>query len=191
VADNQTPNFPTRVTLDESADGETSDWVKALHEIEAAKPKPSAGPAPVLPEIDPDDETVRAMPPSVDRPLSKYEQLCKAPSMSMEKADMKVLMEFSDIIARVNTAGKALKELREKFPDALPPRIGQVLHDNMKETSTVMLRELQQMRNGRQQKKYEKKYICAQCHSVFMVPLTGEGICDECRASNTPRSSPY
>lgn len=149
-------------------------------------------------EPGPEEETHRAIPiektePAAANPpvMSRYEQLCKLPSMQMERGDMDVMLEFSEIISKVNATGRLLTKLRENHPYALPPHIMQTLRDNLKETSTVMLRELHIMRNGREKKKYEKRFVCKCCHSVFMVPLPGDGICDECRADMTPRAGPY
>lgn len=129
--------------------------------------------------------------PTPDRPMTRYEQLCKLPSMQMERADMDVMVEFSEVIALVNKAGRSATKLRDNHPYALPEHITNMIRNNLKETATVMLRELHIMRNGRAKKTYEKKFVCKSCHSVFMVPLPGDGICDECRAGMTPRSSPY
>lgn len=125
------------------------------------------------------------------RQRSRYEQLAKQSSMQLEQGDMQVLMQFSSVIAKVNEAGQALNKLRERHGEELPPHIINGLRENLKETSTVMLKELHALRNGRQQKKYDKRCICRLCHSVFMVPLPPDGICDECRAATTNRSTRY
>lgn len=53
----------------------------------------------------------------------------------------------------------------------------------------VMLKEFHALRHGQQQKKYDKRNICCGCHSVFMVPLPADGMCDECRAYKTSKAS--
>ncbi len=122
---------------------------------------------------------------------SRYEEVIRRKSLKVEKADVHVMMEFSSIIAKVNEAGKTITKIRDQYPDEIPTHLSNGIRDNIKETATVMLKEFQAMRHGRTQKKYDKKYVCKKCHSVFMVPLGKEGICDECKASQTSSSAPY
>ncbi len=150
---------------------------------------------PVPSPVSSEDATHPATPASQigeqgDRPMTRYEQLCKLPSMPMEQDDKKVMVEFSGVIAKVNEAGKAFSQLRHQFPELIPPHLQSALRENLRETSTVMLRELHNMRNGRQQKKYDNRYICKRCHSVFMIPLPSDRLCDECRASDTATAAP-
>lgn len=122
-----------------------------------------------------------------DTTRSRYDEIRKTPTLKMESGDLSVMVEFSEIIARVNTAGKAISTLRKAHPNLFPERLYKTWTDNLKETSTVMMREFHNMRNGRQQKKYDKRCICSVCHSVFMVPLGADQTCDACRAAKVPR----
>lgn len=136
-----------------------------------------------------DDRTPRLSESGAD--LSRYERLCKTPTLKLKKADVEVMTEFSNIIARVNDTGRVLTELHRQHPDVLPDRIYKTVRENLKETAMVMLREFHEMRHGRAQKKYDKKYVCERCHGVFMVPLPADNICDCCRSEKTPGSGRY
>jgi hypothetical protein len=202
-------NKPFRINLTETP-GEGGEWAKALadlqsdaHEVAPATP----GSTPIAhagtePTPRQNDTPATPAPPvgiapptpladSTERPLSKYEELIRTPSMKMEKADLGVITEFSQVIGAVNVAARALDDLDKRHPDQIPERMINLCRDNLRETGQVMLRELQALRHGRVQKKYDKRCVCVQCHSVFMVPLPADGICDACRASMVPRSAPY
>ncbi|MCC7391855.1 hypothetical protein IT571_05800, partial [Candidatus Sumerlaeota bacterium] len=71
--------------------------------------------------------------------------------------------------------------------DYFPERLFKTWTDNLKETSTVMMKELHEMRHGRQQKKYDKRYVCSTCSCVFMVPLGPDQVCDACKAARVPK----
>lgn len=181
------------------------DWASAFKELEemegaAAPAKPQ--PAPVKPAAEtpvPDkaspptpngDEAQDIQPAPEGDGLSRYEELCKKKTMAMDPGDFEVFDELSDVLSCVNSALNKLKAWEKKHPYLVAPNILRMWEDNLKETSTVMLREFHQLRNGRQQKQYDKRFVCSKCHAVFMSPLPN-GICDECRASEAPRSAPY
>lgn len=130
-------------------------------------------------------------PEPTDRPLSKYELLCRTPSMKMEKGDLKVWTEFSVVIGKVSAAAAALERLRTRVPSMKDNRSCRTCADNLKETSIVMMKEFHSLRNGRAAKKYDATHVCAECHMVFMVPLPEDGICDACRGAKAPRLGPY
>lgn len=175
--------MPNREVIELDGGDSSSDWMSLLKDLkkESRGAKPEAKKEKTVEELAEERKLARA----------RYEKLCKTPSMRMEQADMMVLSEFSEIIASVNQAGKLVGRLQSRFPDYINERMIHVCRENLKETATVMLKEFHTLRHGRQQKKYDKRCICRKCHNIFMVPLPGDGICDECRASQTPRSAPY
>ena len=123
--------------------------------------------------------------------MKRYEELCKTPSMKIETEDLKVINELSDILSAVNSAISQLKRFEEKHPYLIAPNVFRVWEDNLKETSSIMFREFHNLRNGKKKKVYDKRYVCNECHSVFMMPLP-EGICDECRSRKASEgSAPY
>lgn len=172
----KTPD-PFRIDINDDA----GDWMSALNDLEkeqeksaSSEPPPPEAPAPEKPT------------PAPDRPLTKYEELCRAPSMNVAKEDLSVISQFSAVIASVNDAGRSIDGLRKSFPHAVEERHFSTWSENLKMTATTMMREFHALRNGRQQKKYDKRCVCEKCHSVFMVALPGN-ICDECRAQEVPR----
>jgi hypothetical protein len=195
---------PFRIEI--TSGGDAGDWASAMENLQQEASVPSAPVGPVKPIATgasstpvqagsppsglPNAAEVDAT-PTTDRPLSKYEELIRTPSMKMERADLGVMTEFSQIIALVSNAARAADAVEKKHPGQVPERLIRLWRDNLRETSTVMLRELHAMRNGRQQKKYDKRCVCVECHSVFMVPLPGDGVCDACRAAKAPRTGPY
>ena len=131
--------------------------------------------------------------PPKDDPLNqtnKYRELCKKPSMTVKSDDLAVMNEFSEVIGSVSEAANLLEEFVKEYPDVIPEQKLRIWDDNLRETASIMFREFHQLRHGKQNKVYDKKYICKECKSVFMVPLP-ENICDECRSKQLPRSSDY
>lgn len=123
--------------------------------------------------------------------MKRYEELCKTPSMQIDREDLKVIDELSEILSSVNSAVSQLKRFEMKHPYLIAPNVFRVWEDNLKETATIMFREFHNLRNGKKKKTYDKRYVCNVCHSVFMVPLP-EGICDECRSRKASEgSAPY
>ncbi len=181
-----------------------SDWMSLLGELRETPEKPSSSAkkkdeggdsdreAKAEHKSDAGEET-RASEDSDRRrrARARYEELCNKPSMKIERADMMVMSEFSDIIGDINKLGKILTRLRDKYPEYLRLRQHQTCIDNLKETSQVMLHEFHNLRHGRSEKKYDKRYVCVNCHQVFMVPLPPDRVCDECRAERTPTNAPY
>lgn len=207
MAEERDPNLPFREEIKMDDGDSASNWMELLNELKDSKREEAPGPQPTPPtpvdvpdeprgrtvevDITPDMEDDTAKVDEQQRRRDRYQELCREPSMNIQKADMMVMSEFSDIIAEVNKAGKDLTRLRSEFEGVIQPRILNTCVENLKETATVMLREFHNMRHGRQEKKYDKRYVCVNCHQVFMVPLPGDRICDECRAGMTPRNSPY
>ncbi len=122
------------------------------------------------------------------RRLARYEELCKRTSVKMQAEDLETLSAYSKVIGSVSNAELKLRQLVESYPDELPEHLKKTCANNLKETVMVMLNEFHQLRNGRRQKKYDKRHVCQKCHSVFLVPLPKDGICDECRAEAERRS---
>jgi len=166
------------------------DWAKAFAELEQeAKGGPPVGatPSPAVPSPAAANQT-----PAPDAaPRSRYEELCRTPSMKIEKGDLSVLTEFSRIIANVQQLSRHIDAMKGDYPDVLPERFYNTWADNMKETSMVMLKEFHAMRHGRQQKKYDARHVCSRCQSVFMMALPSDNVCDACRGAMAPRTGPY
>lgn len=197
------PPAPPIVEVDLSGElkGGAMSWADALKALEdeggggaaakpaAAKPAPrKAPPASARPAAPPPAEGTeqaaapQAAPagePPARRP-SKIEELMKKPSMTVPTEDLAVMTEMSNILSHVNAAYNALQKFGADHPYLVAPNILRMWEDNLKETSTVMMREFHNMRHGRQKKSYDKRCICSECHSVFMFPLP-DGVCDECR----------
>ncbi|MEO8376044.1 MAG: hypothetical protein ABI579_00100 [Candidatus Sumerlaeota bacterium] len=178
-----------------------SSWADAIRDLEESgldleqkytPPRPEQTPKktgnePTQPSIATRDETSPDLSLTPNSSTSRYDEIRKSSSMKMGAADLTVIVAFSDLIAKVNFAGKAINELRRQHPDFFPDRLFKTWTDNLKETSTVMMKELHAMRNGRQQKKYDKRCICSECSGVFMVPLGPDQTCDACKAAKVPK----
>lgn len=121
--------------------------------------------------------------------LARYEELCKKTSVRMQREDLDLFSQFSTVIGAVSEAENKLRQVFEKYPERVSERQQKTCTNNMKETVMVMLNEFHQLRNGRSQKKYDKRNVCVKCHNVFMEPLPKDGICDECRAAGNRSQS--
>ncbi len=123
--------------------------------------------------------------------MSRYEELCKKPSMTIKREDLKVIDELSEILGSVNTALRMLQGFEKTYEHNIPKQKFRLWEENLKDTAMIMYREFHALRNGKQQKTYDKRCICTCCHGVFMVPLP-DGLCDECRSRKTTKSAaPY
>ena len=186
--------FRAEIKLD--GDVSASSWADAIREMEEtardAAEKKRAKQAAAEAAAAPPPAPARSIGETTDSKLndttrSRYDEIRKTPTLKMESGDLSVMVAFSEVIAKVNTAGKAINTLRKSHPDLFPERLYKTWTDNLKETSTVMMKEFHNMRNGRQQKKYDKRCVCSVCHSVFMVPLGADQTCDACKAAKVPR----
>ncbi|MBI5155518.1 hypothetical protein HZA57_09805, partial [Candidatus Poribacteria bacterium] len=91
----------------------------------------------------------------------------------------------------VNTAANLLKKFEQSHPYLIAPNVFRSWEDNLKETATLMFREFHNLRNGKARKTYDKRYVCQECHTVFMMPIPG-GVCDECKGKKTKNgAAPY
>ncbi|MDX2176127.1 MAG: hypothetical protein SF028_06620 [Candidatus Sumerlaeia bacterium] len=164
-------------------------WADALKELESATPAPKPQPrpkaeAPAAAPAPPAEPTPAPAPTlRAGEPNSRYDQIRRTPGMQVKTEDVKILDELSTILGYVNSASAALAKFTKDHPTLVAPNISYLWQDNLKETSTVMLREFHALRNGRLAKSYDKRNVCTKCHTVYMSPLP-DGICDECR-SNT------
>jgi hypothetical protein len=152
-------------------------------------PNPKEGAVRVPPEARDDEaETNARNTPSPRRPdMSKYEALCKKPSIALKGGDIRVMDEMSEVLCGVNVANALIGKFAAKHPGAIDPARIERWENNLRDTATVMYREFHALRNGRMKKTYDKRHVCTECHAVFMVPLP-EGICDECRSRKAPRN---
>lgn len=202
------PPAPPIVEVDLSGElkGGAMSWADALKALEnegdaagaavaRPAPKPAARkPAPAPPAPAPSaastpaaEPAAQAAPPEAAAPQdaparkpNRIEELMKKPSMTVPSEDLAVMTEMSNILSHVNAAYNAVQKFGTDHPYLVAPNILRMWEDNLKETSTVMMREFHNMRHGRQKKTYDKRCICNECHSVFMFPLP-DGVCDECR----------
>lgn len=194
-----TPGQPYEIKLE--ADGPV-DWSKALEDLNAWDEKtpakaqaPAAAPAPAAPPAaeEAGNPAPAATPPPAperEKRLSRYEELCKKPSMIVKDEDAATMDELSEILSSVNSALNQLKKFEKKHPYLIAPNVFRHWEDSLKETATIMYREFHNMRNGKEKKVYDKKYVCLRCKSVFMMPLP-MGICDECRSSRSGGGGEY
>lgn len=178
-----------------------ADWSSAMADLDKAS-RPPCPPVPVEP-LTPLPRTSPAQPvpaaavsmptPAPDctpaRPLTRYEQLCRQRSVSIESNDVEIMTELSEIISHVNEIARLIERLDKEYNGYVPQRFVDMWSQNLKETSMVMLKEFHALRNGQQQKKYDRRNVCCCCHSVFMVALPADGLCDECRAYKTTKGS--
>lgn len=200
---------PPIVELDLSSEmkGGPVNWAAALAELEgdSAPITPKKKPAPPAPPPAPAPRAAAPPPPaappaapapaksaerasdtpspddaSAPRKQSKLQELMSRPSMTVEDDAMLVMTELSNILSNVNAALNGVQKFAKDHPALIAPNIYRMWEDNLKETSTMMLREFTNMRHGKKAKTYDKRTICKECHSVFMLPLP-DGVCDECR----------
>jgi len=152
----------------------------------AASPAPPANPSPPAPApaAQKPAEAATGKPAPDDaaapRKQSKLQELMNRPSMTVEDDAMQVMTELSNILSNVNAALNGVNKFAADHPALIAPNIYRMWEDNLKETSTMMLREFTNMRHGKKAKTYDKRTICKECHGVFMLPLP-DGVCDECR----------
>lgn len=178
------------------------DWAKALAELEASPDE-----APARPPAPPKEDSAAEEPPEAPdaeaearlaalraereqaraAQRAKLEALRSKPAVSMKKDDMTVVDELAEILSKVNTALNELKRFERKHPQLVAPNILRAWEYNLKETSTMMLREFDQLREGQKQKTYDARFVCKECKTVFMEKLPGDRLCDECRARLVPR----
>lgn len=123
--------------------------------------------------------------------MSRYEELCKKPSMTVKSGDLQVMTQLSDILCAIHRAVGKLQNFEKRHGDAIPLRKYRLWEDNLRETATIMLHEFHALRHGKENKTYSKRQVCRICNNVFMVALP-DGICDECRSKqHTPKSGEY
>ncbi len=200
------PNPPI-VELDLSSEmkGGPVNWAAALAELEGdsapitpkkkpapappppapvAKAAPPAPAPPAAPAAPKPAESAAGTPVPEDAPagrkVSKLQELMNRPSMSVDDDAMAVMTELSNILSNVNAALNGVQKFSADHPALIAPNIYRMWEDNLKETSTMMLREFTNLRHGKKARTYDKRTICKECHSVFMLPLP-DGVCDECR----------
>lgn len=89
-----------------------------------------------------------------------------------------IMSEISELIRGLNQSLDRLREYREKYPYLMAPNIAGAIEDNIKESVTLLLREMNNLNKPKQE---QRRYVCPECNGVFMVALPG-GLCDECRS---------
>lgn len=186
--DDQPSNNPSfRQDLDAGHD-DLSNYLSELQEAEGGAPSPEPAPDQPASGQSREEEPAQAPPPAADPPppssaMSRYDELRRARGVSMEKNDLSIYTDFSTVIGKIHAAQQTIEELRKDFPETFPERSYDTWIGNLKETQMIMMREFHSLRNGRKEKKYDKRCVCVKCHTVFMFPLPDDGICDECRAA--------
>lgn len=122
---------------------------------------------------------------------NRYDEIRNRKSMGIPQEDRATFDDFAEILCSVNTALNQLRRFEKEHPYLMAPNIYRFWEENLQETATIMFRELHSLRNGKQNKEYDKRNVCSECHHVFMYPLP-EGLCDECRSKKATRgSAPY
>lgn len=190
------PREKFRIDLTSDEDVSKADWDTLMQELETvgkelAPPgdeaeEAEAPPSPAVTQPEPQEVETPATTPETAR--SRYEELCRTPSMKMEAGDLEAMTRLSEVIGKINEALRNVEKLEEAdTAGEFPERFTKLWTQNLKDTVTVLMKEFHALRHGRYQKKYDKKFICKECHGVFMAPLPG-GICDECRANHRPQS---
>jgi len=131
-----------------------ADWESLLAELEQheppskqAKPQPPARPAKPAPRR----ETPRpeARTESRSETPAEPEQLEKpAPGSTPPpiRPEMDMMEHFGEILTAINTSMNQLKKFEEKHPYLIAPNIFRVWEDGLKESSLVMFREFQRLR---------------------------------------------
>jgi len=113
----------------------------------------------------------------------KYDELRKRPSMkALKNEDMETLEKLSDVAAPVNVAIKLIQDFEKKYALMIDRNKIGSYRSQLREISSVMLAEVYALRHGKQKKVYDESKICKVCHSVFMVSLPKDRICDACRS---------
>jgi hypothetical protein len=179
------PPEPFRIELDIGNDESLEALLASLSEP-APAPTPCP-PSPCAPPPAPAAEPAAA--PA--RPLTRYEELLRTKGTTLDKGDLSVYAELSNLAAAVHCISRSIASLREHHPHLFSDRHYDTWIDSLKETHTTMLKEIHALRNGRLEKKYDKRFVCARCHAVFMVALPEDGLCDECRGAMTRRGGAY
>ncbi|GAB4325824.1 MAG: hypothetical protein Kow0059_22020 [Candidatus Sumerlaeia bacterium] len=100
-----------------------------------------------------------------------------------------IINELSEIIKSHTTALNQLSSLADSGTCPLPADQIERLRSHLRDNQNMLLREFNGLQQGgRTNKTYDKRYVCEQCHCVFLMPLPG-GLCDECRGKQAP--DPY
>jgi hypothetical protein len=88
--------------------------------------------------------------------------------------------DVSEILKHHNEALQRLQRFRETYPYLVAPNVLEMLEHNLKDNVALLYREFQGLQ-GDKEKRYDKKFVCQNCHEVFLSSLP-DGICDKCRA---------
>lgn len=172
----------------EDAISELSNLSETPQPVSAKKvePKPAAPAA----EVEEKDSPVTTPTPIRGASQNKLKELMNKPAMKVSTEDVVVMEELSSILSQINSAANGLKKFERDHPYLIAPNILRMWEDNLKETSTVMLREFHNLRNGRQAKTYDPRCVCTSCRTVHMVPIPG-GVCDECLSQKNRPGGAY
>lgn len=105
--------------------------------------------------------------------------------MSFDLEKLQAVAELGEVIRLQNEALDRLRDFRKARPYLIMPNLAKMVEENMKESSQVLYKELNNLHRPAEQ---QTRYICDDCKMAFLVKLPG-GICDECRAkrSSSPR----
>ena len=190
MSDQDPKPYHHEISLDET-DGPI-DWATALKELEKSAPAPRDADRALISTVKSstqvpvdlvESEQTRSAPDS----RSKYRELASKRAVKISNEDLKTLDELADILASVNIANTLLDGFIRQHPEAVPPRLIENWRHNLKETSQIMMREFHQLRNGKENKVYDPRYVCTVCHTVYLAPLP-DGVCDQCRANTGSRA---
>ena len=98
--------------------------------------------------------------------------------MKLDYEQLLITNELSEIIRWHNQTLERLRSYREQYPYLLPPNVGKMMEENLKENTQMLYRELN---NLHKPKTEQRRHVCRHCHHVYAMALVG-GICDECRS---------
>lgn len=98
--------------------------------------------------------------------------------MPLTPQQLDLTSELCEIVRLHNVMLKRLEDYRREHPYLLPPNVGRMMEDNLKENVQMLYKE---MNNLHKPKSEQRRFTCRECHHVFAAPLRG-GLCDECRS---------
>jgi hypothetical protein len=99
-------------------------------------------------------------------------------AMALTPQQLDLTSELCEIVRLHNVMLKRLEDYRSEHPYLLPPNVGRMMEDNLKENIQMLYKE---MNNLHKPKGEQRRFVCRECHHVFASPLRG-GLCDECRS---------
>lgn len=107
--------------------------------------------------------------------------------MTFDYEQLLITNELSEIIRWHNQTLERLRAYRQNYPYLIPPNVGLMMEENLKENVQMLYRELN---NLHKPKAEQRRHVCRECNQVFALTLRG-GICDECRSRLAHQAPDY